>query len=311
MSRISDRRAQGLPEPADQAGIPHPRIGFYGVLDERLDRALAGRGRRPAAGLAVRDDRPGGEDRADEMPRRPNIHYLGAEILPRAARLLSALGRGDDAVRAATRRRGSSARRRRPSISRAAARWSRRRSRMSCGNGANTGSSRSPRRRRRSSTRPRDAWPWRRPAWLPETDKMLEACPGTDLGAHARPDRERGPTGIADRRAPGQGPHARARYDDLVVGAGFAGAVMAERLAAASGRRVLVVDRRPHIGGNAYDYPDAAGVLVHRTGRTSSTPTPDGPGLPLPIHRMAAVRAPRAGARSKASCCRYRSTARR
>ena len=55
------------------------------------------------------------------------------------------------------------------------------------------------------------------------------------------------------------------RYDFLVVGAGFAGAVCAERLASA-GRRVLVVDRRPHIGGNAYDEIDAAGVLVHRYG---------------------------------------------
>ncbi len=55
-------------------------------------------------------------------------------------------------------------------------------------------------------------------------------------------------------------------YDWLVVGAGFAGSVLAERLASQLGRRVLVVDRRPHIGGNAYDERDAAGVLVHRYG---------------------------------------------
>ena len=58
----------------------------------------------------------------------------------------------------------------------------------------------------------------------------------------------------------------RPHYDYLVVGAGFAGAVMAERLAADAGKRVLVVDRRPHIGGNAYDEHDAAGVLIHRYG---------------------------------------------
>ena len=58
----------------------------------------------------------------------------------------------------------------------------------------------------------------------------------------------------------------RACYDAIVVGAGFAGAVLAERLAAASGQRVLVVDRRSHIGGNAYDAPDAAGVLIHPYG---------------------------------------------
>jgi len=55
------------------------------------------------------------------------------------------------------------------------------------------------------------------------------------------------------------------RYDYLVVGAGFAGGVLAERLANA-GRSVLVVDRRPHVAGNAYDELDEAGVLIHRYG---------------------------------------------
>src|ERR687896_335365 len=55
-------------------------------------------------------------------------------------------------------------------------------------------------------------------------------------------------------------------YDSLVVGAGFAGAIMAERLATQCGQRVLVVDRRDHIAGNAYDYLDAFGVLCHRYG---------------------------------------------
>lgn len=55
-------------------------------------------------------------------------------------------------------------------------------------------------------------------------------------------------------------------YDYLVVGAGFAGSVLAERLARGLGRRVLVVDRRPHVGGNAYDHHDESGILVHRYG---------------------------------------------
>ncbi len=54
-------------------------------------------------------------------------------------------------------------------------------------------------------------------------------------------------------------------FDYLVVGAGFAGSVLAERLADA-GKRVLVVEKRPHIAGNAYDHYDAAGVLVHKYG---------------------------------------------
>lgn len=55
-------------------------------------------------------------------------------------------------------------------------------------------------------------------------------------------------------------------FDYLVVGAGFAGATIAERLAADAGRKVLVCDRRPHIGGNAYDHYDDAGILVHKYG---------------------------------------------
>ena len=57
-----------------------------------------------------------------------------------------------------------------------------------------------------------------------------------------------------------------APYDYLIVGAGFAGSVLAERLAAELGKRVLVLDRREHIGGNAYDHFDEAGVMVHRYG---------------------------------------------
>jgi UDP-galactopyranose mutase len=55
-------------------------------------------------------------------------------------------------------------------------------------------------------------------------------------------------------------------FDYMVVGAGFAGSVLAERLASDAGKRVLVVDRRPHIAGNAYDHYDDAGLLVHRYG---------------------------------------------
>ncbi|MGH8501805.1 MAG: UDP-galactopyranose mutase [Gammaproteobacteria bacterium] len=55
-------------------------------------------------------------------------------------------------------------------------------------------------------------------------------------------------------------------FDYMIVGAGFAGSVLAERLAAGAGKRVLLLDRRPHIGGNAYDYYNDAGVLVHLYG---------------------------------------------
>ena len=55
-------------------------------------------------------------------------------------------------------------------------------------------------------------------------------------------------------------------FNWLIVGAGFAGSVLAERLAAERGDSVLLIDRRPHVGGNAYDRLDAAGVLIHQYG---------------------------------------------
>lgn len=55
-------------------------------------------------------------------------------------------------------------------------------------------------------------------------------------------------------------------FDYLIVGAGFAGSVLAERLASAAGKRVLICDVRPHIGGNAYDHYNDDGILIHKYG---------------------------------------------
>jgi len=67
----------------------------------------------------------------------------------------------------------------------------------------------------------------------------------------------------------GFGPHIHMKkimFDYLVVGAGFAGAVVAERMARKFHKRVMIVDKRPHIGGNAYDKLDNAGVMIHQYG---------------------------------------------
>ncbi len=55
-------------------------------------------------------------------------------------------------------------------------------------------------------------------------------------------------------------------FDWLIVGAGFAGAVMAERIARERNEKVLLIDRRPHVAGNAFDHKDAAGILIHKYG---------------------------------------------
>ena len=56
------------------------------------------------------------------------------------------------------------------------------------------------------------------------------------------------------------------KYNCLIIGAGMAGAVAARRLAEEGGRRVLLLERRGHVGGNAYDCYDETGVLIHRYG---------------------------------------------
>ena len=59
---------------------------------------------------------------------------------------------------------------------------------------------------------------------------------------------------------------ALTNYDALIVGAGYAGAVAARRLAEEVGKKVLVLERRNHVAGNAYDCLDSAGILIHQYG---------------------------------------------
>jgi len=54
-------------------------------------------------------------------------------------------------------------------------------------------------------------------------------------------------------------------YDFLIVGCGFAGAVLAERLAH-EGKKILIVDKRDHIAGNAFDFYNEEGILIHKYG---------------------------------------------
>ncbi len=55
-------------------------------------------------------------------------------------------------------------------------------------------------------------------------------------------------------------------FDYLIVGAGFAGSVLAERLATHANKKILIIDKRDHIAGNAYDYHNNDGILIHKYG---------------------------------------------
>lgn len=55
-------------------------------------------------------------------------------------------------------------------------------------------------------------------------------------------------------------------YDSIIIGSGFAGAVAADVLAREQGKKVLVIEKRPHIGGNCYDEKEEHGILIHKYG---------------------------------------------
>lgn len=252
-----------LDQPADQAHLPRPLLGYFGVVDERLDMGLlAGMAaRRPDWHFAMVG--PVAKLRPEELPQAPNIHWLGPksyEELPRylahwdvalmpfamneATRFISPtkapeylaggkrvlstpvadVVRRYAGIRAVTIAEGVEG-----FVAAAEAAM------------AETGAD--------DFVAVDDMLA--EMSWDMIHDRMsalLAAC-----GA--------GPTLAAPAACPRPAPIA----DHLVVGAGFAGSVMAERLAR-SGARVLVVDRRPHVAGNAFDEHDAAGLLVHRYG---------------------------------------------
>src|SRR5918995_749792 len=102
----------------------------------------------------------------------------------------------------------------------------------------------------------------------------LKGLPRTHVSAPRLPDLKRGggklqvtSGSVGERRSPSRLRRRPLRsVDYLIVGAGFAGSVLSERLASQAGKSVLLVDRRPHLGGNAYDHHDEAGILVHKYG---------------------------------------------
>lgn len=257
-----------IAEPEDQARITGPKLGFCGVVDERMDLDLL------AALATAHDDwsivviGPVVKIDPASLPKRRNLHFLGARdyaelpaymsgwdvalmpfALNEATRFISPtktpeyLAAGlpvvstpiTDVVRhygtlAAVRIAGDAE----DFIS-------------SC----------------EIAIAGRDDLSWRKAA-----DEQLArgSWSSTALSMGALIAVERATRGTVEAVvSPTRWPAEATHHDVMVVGAGFAGAVMARQLAEA-GCKVLVVDRRPHIAGNAYDRRDAAGLLIHQYG---------------------------------------------
>ncbi len=295
-------KANGFPqEPADQAVVPHPRAGFYGVVDERFDTALLAEvaALRPKIHFVVLG--PVVKIDPSHLPQRENIHYLGAKTY---AELPAYLGGWDTAIMPfalndATRFISPTKTPEYLAAGKTVVCTPIRDVVRSYGDAGLVAIADTPQtfavaldnalapqpeswRGRVAARLSHTSWEstWaamqhqidlarlhRRNLNLPKqlTTGQLNmseqgaAIRSVPVGVPFRSD------GLAHTLA---GPRRRRteQFDYLVVGAGFAGSVLAERIASQLGKRVLIVDKREHIAGNAYDFYDAAGILIHQYG---------------------------------------------
>ncbi|WP_246844900.1 UDP-galactopyranose mutase [Altererythrobacter sp. TH136] len=259
----------GANDPADQAGFPRPRLGFYGVIDERLDLELLATvaDARPDWSLVMVG--PVVKISEDDLPRRPNIHYLGGKDYTDLPAYLSGWDAAlmPFAINDATKfisptKTPEYLAAGRPVVCTPITDVVRHYGELEgvfiageadafidgCEKALALG---------------------KQGTWLDKADRAL-ATMDWDRTVTAmwrlvdeRVAENAKQSSIVSPRGLGPGEDG---YDVLIVGAGFAGAVMAERFASQEGKRVLVVDRRPHIAGNAYDKLDDAGVLIHQYG---------------------------------------------
>jgi UDP-galactopyranose mutase len=260
-------------DPADQADIPHPRFGYYGVIDERLDLDLVRQTAAARPNYSFVFLGPVAKISPSELPQARNIHYLGrkeygdlpaylsgwdAALMPfalnEATRYISptktpeylAAGRPVISTKIAdvVRTYGDT-----PGVF------------LADGNEEFAFGCDAALALARSGG-----------AWLEPVDALLADASwdatfkSMSLIVDQAITRASAPSPI---RAKSYSSHSQAKphekYDYLIVGAGFAGSVLAERLAV-DGLEVLICDKRPHIAGNAYDHRDEAGILVHKYG---------------------------------------------
>lgn len=264
---------QGLAEPADQAGLARPRLGFYGVIDERMDLDLLASiaDARPEWSLAM----VGPVVKIDpaDLPQRENIHYLGGKSYGELPAYLAGwdVALMPFAINEATRfisptKTPEYLAAGRPVVSTPIIDVVRHYGELD-GVGIGDTAEAFIAACDAALMMSREAGA----AWLEQSDMALAelswdrtAAQMNRLIEEARSDRA---AALLPLAAPAiRAASRRKPYDFLVVGGGFAGSVLAERLAEGLNKRVLLIDRRSHIAGNAYDHHDAAGIMIHRYG---------------------------------------------
>ena len=266
-------------EPADQIGIAHPRAGFFGVLDERLDLALLTEVARlrphvqfVLVGPVVKID-------PATLPQAANVHYLGAKSYSELPRYLAgwdvallpfalndstkfisptktpeylAAGKpvvstpirdvireyGDEGLVAIARTAGEFAHALDQSFKPTTSGW----------------------REAVDAKLAAGSWDKTYASMVAQINKVRNRSVSLNETAIVTNKFLFGESRQIVNRVNSH------RFDYLIVGAGFAGAVLAERIATVMGKRVLIIDKRDHVGGNTFDYRDASEILVHKYG---------------------------------------------
>lgn len=265
VDRLHFMQARGdLEMPVDQRPIPGPLLGYYGVIDERMDLGLL---------AALADARPdwslvmaGPVVKLDpaELPRRPNLHFLGGKDYADLPTYLAGwdVALMPFAINESTRfisptKTPEYLAGGKPVVSTPVKDVIRHYGDLEGVTIAATADEFV------DACEAALALP-AQGEWLAQVDVKLANLSWDTTFARM--------SALVEQAVGAQAPlvaraAAAARpYDYLIVGAGFAGSVLAERMASEHGAKVLVIDRRDHIGGNAYDRLDEAGVLIHQYG---------------------------------------------
>lgn len=257
------------PEPVEQRGLAGPVLGYYGVIDERIDLDLIARLARARPDWTIMMVGPLTKIDEADLPKAENIRYTGRKDYAE----LPAYVAGWDvalmpfAINEATRfisptKTPEYLAAGRPVVTTPIADVVRHYGEIPAvlaaeGADAFISACEHALKLARNSD-----------AWIAEVDAVL-AQSSWDTTFHAM-------SALVDDAVTAKKRQALSRhtvqpsersmpYDYLIVGAGFAGSVLAERLAN-SGKQIFLCDRRPYVGGNTYDHYDEAGILVHKYG---------------------------------------------